>query len=464
MSVGFNGMNSLGLSAKDIQILAKYGLGATLVETSDDLFSVYNVPMMAMMGGQQIWPWLKQNKTGLVEGGNWFQNWGKAMANLNAQKEGTQAMQAIRRAAGNIKPEEGTKALFNKGAYGEALHSFRLSKITESLPDVKIMENLPKEINTKANNLFKEVEKAVAKGDLATAETKLATLQNITHGHIPTPFFGKFAKFVGKYSGYSSISGWVRKVADEGSPLLRKALPCLKGAGVWTAISSVTELFNIIPAFAQGGIGSGFAQIGKSAVKTAANIAGWFGGEAVGSSVGAVIGTALLPGVGTVAGALIGGLCGLVGGFVGSWAAGKVAQKIVGKDEPELIKERNAQKLTQQAMVDPTVLKGILSKVNDRLQSEGDSADTRLAFQSLQKMGISVDPSQPTQIATGTQAQQAAPSFKGNPYQMAYNYSNANPMAELMLNGSYDTEASTDPFNMAVSNAISLRPAFSARA
>lgn len=473
MDLGFNGINSLGYSAKDIQILAKYGVGATLIEPDEGPLSGANLPFFALMGAQQAFPWFKQNRSGVVKdaegvvvkGTNWFQNWGQALKNLNEQKEGTESMKAIRGAAGiNETAEsykEGYKALMSGAAYGKGLTSFRLSKITESLPEIEKLDKLP-EIKARGTELHRIITEAVKNKDLATAEKNLAELNKLTHGKV-NGICGKFGNWVGRHTGFSAISGWFKKTAAEGSPLLQKVLPCVKGAGIWAAISGVTELCNIVPAFTQGGIGSGLAQIGKSTVKTAASVGGWFGGEALGASAGAVIGTALCPVIGTAAGAVIGGLVGIVGGFIGSWGAGKIAQKIVGKDEPELIKERQAKQLAQQAMVDPATLQGIFGKVNERLQSEGDSLDTRVAFKSLQNLGISVDPSQQTQVANATaQPQQTAPSFQGNPYQMAYNYSNVNPLTELMLQGSINT--STDPFDMAVSNAMKLKPGFSAQA
>lgn len=464
MSVGFNGMNSLGVSAKDIQILAKYGMGATLIDTDEGPLSGANLPMFVLMGGQQAFPWFKQNRK-LDPNKNWFQNWGQALKNLNEQEGGTKAMQEIRAAAGITDVKEGYKALMSGAAYGKGLTSFRLSKITESLPDVEKLAKLP-EIQVKGTELHNVITEAVKSGDLATAETKLAELNKLTHGKV-NGICGKFGNWVGRHTGFSAISGWFKKTAAEGSPLLQKVLPCVKGAGVWAAISGVTELFNIVPAFAQGGIGSGLAQIGKSIVKTAASVGGWFGGEAAGASLGAVIGTALCPGIGTAAGAVVGGLVGIVGGFLGSWGAEKIAQKIVGKDEPELIKERQAKQLAQQAMADPATMKAIFGKVNERLQSEGDSLDTRVAFKSLQNLGVSVDPSQTTKVANvAAQPQQSTPSFQGNPYAMAYQYSNPNPLAALMLQGPINT--SSDPLDADASNSFMnnslLKPGFLAQA
>lgn len=466
MDVGFNGINSLGYSAKDVQILAKYGLGATLIDTQDGPLSGANLPFFALMAGQQAFPWFKENRKLNMEK-NWFQNWGQALKNLNAQENGTESMVAIRNAAKIEDAKEGYKAIYSAGAYGEGLNRFRIGKIKESLPDLSKLDKLPTEIQEESKALHAAVKAAVDGGRLEEAETAIAKFNNLVHGQYQT-FFGKTGNFLGKCTGVSQIRGWMNKLAASGeSPLLQKVLPCVKGAGLWAAIGGVTELFNIVPAFTEGGIGSGIKQIGKSAVKVAGNVAGWFAGEAAGSAAGAVIGTAICPGLGTAAGAIIGGLFGVAGGFLGSWAADKVTKAVVGKDESELIKERKAQKLTQQAMVDPTTLKAILGKVNDRLQSEGDSLDTRVAFKSLQNIGISVDPSQESKIVTGTaQPQQAAPSFSGNPYSMAYQYSNVNPIAELMLQRSINT--SNDPMDMDISNNFMnnslLRPGFAAQA
>lgn len=464
MSIGFNGINSLGYSAKDIQILAKYGLGATLIDPQEGPLSGANLPFFALMAGQKAWPWFTQNKK-LNPDKNWFQNWGQALKDFNGQKEGTAAMATIRDAAGIERTaesyKEGYKALLSAGAYGEGLHSYRLSKIAEALPSETKLAKLAPEVREAATDAYKVVKTALDGKKLEEAEKAIAQFNNIAHGNYQT-FFGRVGNFLGKCTGVSQVGNWLRKTAASGqSPFLEKVLPCVKGAGLWGAMGGVMELFNIVPAFADGGIGAGLKQIGKSAVKVAGNVAGWFAGEAVGASAGAVIGTALCPVIGTAAGAVIGSLIGVAGGFIGSWVADKVTKVVVGKDEPELLKEKKATLLARQAMNDPETMKAIFGKVNERLQSEGDSADTRLAFKSLAKMGIAVDPSQETQIVTGAQPKQTTPSFQGNPYQMAYQYSNVNPLTELMLNGSLNT--STDPMDMAISNAM-FKPSFSAQA
>lgn len=463
MSVGFNGMNNLGqYSAKDVQILAKYGVGATLVEVSDSPFSAAALPFIGVMGIQQVWPWLKENRRGVVENGNWFQNWGQAIKDFNnrGNKEGgTKAMRKIRAAAGIADPKEGYRALTSRAAYAEGLQQYRLAKILESIPDETKLAKIVSEevvdgknIKTVITGLYNDASAAAKAGNLEAAEEALAKANNLAHGKIPG-FFGKFGKFVGNYTGYSPVSGWFKKLAASGeSPLMRKILPCMKGVGGFAILTGVAEAFQIIPTFFELGIGSGLKQTGKSIVKGAASIGGWFGGEAAGVMAGEVIGTVIFPGVGTAAGAVIGGLLGIVGGFIGSWAAGKVAEKVVGKNELDLDKEKKAQQLAKQAMVDPSTMQAMFGKVSERLQSEGDSEDTRLAFKSLKNLGVDV--SSP-QAANQTQVAQSAPSFKGNPYAMQYQYSNSAPnpvTAQLLQSAINPTENIMDmdlmnPFN-----------------
>lgn len=455
MSVGFNGMNNLGqYSAKDIQILAKYGLGATLVEVSDSPFSAAALPFIGVMGIQQVWPWLKENKK-LDANKNWFQNWGQAIKDFNNtgnQEGGTKAMQEIRAAAGIADPKEGYRVLTSRAAYSEGLQQHRLAKILESIPEDAKLEKITSEGKEVIKGFYSDARAAAKVGNLEAAEEALAKANNLAHGEIPG-FFGKFGKFVGKYTGYSSASGWFKKLAaSEESPLLRKILPCMKGVGGFAILTGVAEAFQIIPTFFELGIGSGLKQTGKSIVKGAASIGGWFAGEAAGASLGAVIGTAVCPVVGTAAGAVIGGLVGIVGGFFGSWAAGKVADKVVGKNELDIAKEKQAQQLAKQAMVDPSTMQAVFGKVSKRLQEEGDSDDTRLAFKSLKNLGVDVSSAQ---AANQTQVAQSAPSFKGNPYAMQYQYSNSapNPMAAQLLQSVINPGGNTldmdlmNPFN-----------------
>lgn len=125
-----------------------------------------------------------------------------------------------------------------------------------------------------------------------------------------------------------------------------KILKCVKGNGLFLAISGISELFTqVIPSFTQLGTNAGMKQLGKSVVKTAASAGGWVAGAAVGAAIGSVI-----PVAGTAVGAVVGGILGFVGGCIGAWLAEKAATAVVGKDELEIAEEKKAaqQQATQQ--------------------------------------------------------------------------------------------------------------------
>lgn len=122
------------------------------------------------------------------------------------------------------------------------------------------------------------------------------------------------------------------------------------GAGTMAAfefgIGCVTDVY---PAFKNLGTGSGFKQLGKTAVKAAATGVGWWAGAAIGSKAGAAIGSAIgsavCPGLGTAVGAAIG----FIGGALGSWLCGKLASKIVGPSEMELAQQKEIDQMAKNA-------------------------------------------------------------------------------------------------------------------
>ena len=144
----------------------------------------------------------------------------------------------------------------------------------------------------------------------------------------------------------------VKKFVAE-SPKLSKTAEFFKGKGgaflgvIEGAVETFTE---IIPAFREGGFFGGLKQIGKSAVKVGAVVAGWIAGEAAGSTIGAGIGAAIgsvIPVVGTAIGASIGSVIGgFIGGFFTSSVAGEVAKKVTGKSVKDEIRD---EKISAQA-------------------------------------------------------------------------------------------------------------------
>ena len=190
------------------------------------------------------------------------------------------------------------------------------------------------------------------------------------------------------YTVLTKCNGWLKGLATE-SPIMAKLLKHGKGNGLFLAIGAITELFQIIPAFGLGA-DKGIAQIGKSAVNTAASIGGWTVGAAAGVQGGAMLGAAIgaVGGpVGSIAGSVIGSLCGLIGGCIGSWAATKASKAFVGKDEVEKAKEKQTKEVTKELSKDPKAMQELMQTAAQKLNSEGiDSEDAKIAFTSIKKL------------------------------------------------------------------------------
>lgn len=179
-----------------------------------------------------------------------------------------------------------------------------------------------------------------------------------------------------------------KTVAEEGAAktlgLGANIFKSVKGSGPMAILSGCMELFsNIIPAF-QVGTGHGVKQIGKSAVKVGASVVGWSAGEAIGTVVGGALGTLVAGPVGTAICAKIGGF---VFGCIGCWVADKLAGKIVGKNETELVKEQQAKSVAKQVQQNPELQAQLLALAQQKLKEEGaDSKDAKAAFGSMQRI------------------------------------------------------------------------------
>lgn len=121
----------------------------------------------------------------------------------------------------------------------------------------------------------------------------------------------------------------------------------LKGNVGFAAISlGLGVVSDVIPAFKLG-VGKGFKQLGKTAITTGAEVAGWAVGSAAGAKLGAVIGSFCGP-IGTA----VGGVVGFLGGMLGSFLFGKVAKKITGPSEVELAQKEATQDIAKSAVRD----------------------------------------------------------------------------------------------------------------
>ena len=135
----------------------------------------------------------------------------------------------------------------------------------------------------------------------------------------------------------NTAAGTAAKTASKS--LGSKILGGIKNNALFIAIEGGIEMFtNVIPTFKQLGAKSGMKQVAKSSAKVAAGLVGWKAGAAAGAAIGSII-----PGAGTAVGAVIGSIIGTIGGIVGSSLATKAVQKVVGKDELDIAKEKQQQ-------------------------------------------------------------------------------------------------------------------------
>ncbi len=158
------------------------------------------------------------------------------------------------------------------------------------------------------------------------------------------------------------------------------------GAGFMLAIDGCMELFNeVIPTFKELGAKKGIKQVGKSAVKVAANTAGWI----CGAKLGTAIGTAICPGIGTAVGAAVG----FVGGMIGTFITGKITKSIVGKNEREIAKEKNEKAAVNKISKDNDKIKELQLLALQRIQEEAAvnggvlSEDSQAVLQAIENIG-----------------------------------------------------------------------------
>ncbi len=439
--IGFN--SNVGQYSKDIENVVKYSAGTAIVANEESPFSGMGL-LLGIGGAQAAWgggAWLLNNRKGkgLNKDGVGIK---QAWANYGVEAE---AKSQVFKDVGGFGKKEAWKlasAQHNEKLIMDAIpKGDKFTKLTEvatngsekaqkaqkAIKNYKAAQNMAK---YSAENALKNPTRA--KLALKIANKRLANAESLAHGTVEaTGFFGKLFSKIGKFTGLSKLNGAMKNLATK-SPLTAKLLKHGKGNGIFLAITAGVELFTqVIPTFAQLGFEKGLKQIGKSIAKTAASIGGWIVGSAVGTEAGAIMGAAIgtfipLPGVGTVVGGFVGGLCGMIGGCIGAWAATKATSKIIGKDELELDKEKQAETLTKEITKqaseykDTRTLQEVATAAAQRLQQEGiDTPDAKVAFGSLKKLAaLQSAPADNTKVAqnapqdTTGQAQQ--PSFNGS--------------------------------------------------
>lgn len=385
-SGGYNNISQY--STKDIENLAKYALGTNIVTPDEGPMSGMGMmlgiggAMEAFKGGKWAWNHKDNLKGGWQEGVEAYKT------DLAAKKELF--------SNGGWKSAETYKNVWNNYSAKTVLEGIpeaaKMAKLEEAAKEAKEVNNAKNAIDAykEAGKFANEAKTAktseAAREALKKANDALARARNFSHLNSvateATTTWGKVSKGLGKYTGVTKLNGFMAKTATE-SPLMAKALKFGKGNGWFVAITGGIELLTqVIPSFTQLGAGSGTKQLVKSTAKTAASVGGWVAGMTAGAAVGSII-----PGAGTVIGGAIGALCGLFGGCLGSWAATKATESIVGKNELDIAKEKQAEEMAIEAKKDPKAIQQLMAAAAQRLDQEGkESEDAKIAFGSLQKI------------------------------------------------------------------------------
>ncbi len=200
----------------------------------------------------------------------------------------------------------------------------------------------------------------------------------------------KTGKIAGAVSKVKQVAGKPFAAAAKKVPALGKVGKFFKGSGAagFAVIGGGIELATeVVPTFKQLGAKAGIKQIGKSAVKVAADIGGWALGAKGGAAVGAAIGS-IFPGIGTAIGAAIGGF---IGGFVGSWGAGKVAKAVTGPSEREIAQAKSEKEQTAAILENSKDVESLkqlaFQKVQATVQQNGYvDAESQKALEEIEKL------------------------------------------------------------------------------
>ena len=190
-----------------------------------------------------------------------------------------------------------------------------------------------------------------------------------------------------KYAlGITKVSKFLTSTAAK-HPKFAPLIKGIKGNAGFAIFSlGVGVVLDVIPAF-QIGATEGFKQLGKTAMKTTAEVGGWAAGTALGAKAGAAIGTCIGGPIGTAVGTVLGAAC----GFLGSWLASKAADKVIGPNEVEIAQQKNSENLAQAAKDDANVQNEVVGQALQNLVANytenGElSDDDKIAKKSLEKV------------------------------------------------------------------------------
>lgn len=232
---------------------------------------------------------------------------------------------------------------------------------------------------SKVRNIWAGASKYVAQKEAAAESAKAAASAT---SQASKGFFGKTKNAL----GITKVSKFLTSTAAK-HPKFAPLIKGIKGNAGFAIFSlGVGVVLDVIPAF-QIGATEGFKQLGKTAMKTTAEVGGWAAGTALGAKAGAAVGTCIGGPIGTAVGTVLGAAC----GFLGSWLASKAADKVIGPNEAEIAQQKNSENLAQAAKDDANVQNEVVGQALQNLVANytenGElSDDDKIAKKSLEKV------------------------------------------------------------------------------
>lgn len=253
----------------------------------------------------------------------------------------------------------------------EAAERDKLIKSTNVVPKGKAFN--------KVRNIWAGASKYVAQKEAAAESAKAAASAT---SQASKGFFGKTKNAL----GITKVSKFLTSTAAK-HPKFAPLIKGIKGNAGFAIFSlGVGVVLDVIPAF-QIGATEGFKQLGKTAMKTTAEVGGWAAGTALGAKAGAAVGTCIGGPIGTAVGTVLGAAC----GFLGSWLASKAADKVIGPNEVEIAQQKNSENLAQAAKDDAELQNEVVGQALQNLVANytenGElSDDDKIAKKSLEKV------------------------------------------------------------------------------
>lgn len=370
-------VNSVNLQSntyalKDLIKLSKYANNVPITDSAESLTASQVLSYPAMLCGYDGIQWLKSNK------GHYKQSFKDVV-------------------------EHGKKAheLLNKHGVEGVLRVANAKEILANIPEAEALGKLSapvQELYKQAKDLARTVEINADKNLIKKASSTFAKAKAETYKEVSKDAKGLFSK-ISKVTGYSKAKEVANDMAAKSSVFrtCKDAYDNEAGTFMLAINGFVEATSNVIPTFKQLGFKRGLKQLGRSAVKTVANVAGWVAGSALGTRLGVILGA-------IVGNSKVGSVVSAIAGKVGSYAVGTVTEhfankavtKVLGKSELEKAEEERIIDLAKNAQNNSVIFDELVQKAAERLYNEGEDNPEAQAINEtlknlvLQKQAMSV--------------------------------------------------------------------------